>query len=35
MGRAIDQAIQERLSLRIDPVQILEDQEQRLNLALT
>jgi len=26
-GQAIDQAIQERLGLRIDPVQILEDQE--------
>ena len=33
-GQAIDQAVQERLGLRIDPMQILEDQEQRLNLTL-
>ena len=33
-GQAIDQAVQERLGLRIDPMQIFEDQEQRLNLAL-
>ena len=32
--QALDQAVQERLRLGVDPVQILEDHEQRLHLAL-
>ena len=33
-GQALDQAVQERLRLGIDPVQVLEDEEERLRLAL-
>ena len=33
--QALHQAVQERLGLGIDPVQILEDQTQRLDLAFT
>ena len=33
-GQALDQAVEERLGLGVDPVQVLEDQEQRLHLAL-
>ena len=33
-GEPVDQAVEPRLGLGIDPVQILEDQEQRLDLAL-
>ena len=32
--QALDQAVQERLGLGIDPVEILEDDEERLDLAL-
>ena len=32
--QALDQAVQERLGLGVDPVQVLEDHEQRLHLAL-
>jgi hypothetical protein len=31
---ALDETIKKRLSLRVDPVKILEYQEQRLSLAL-
>src|SRR6185503_12255460 len=31
----LDQAVEERLSLGVDPVEILEDQQKRLLLALT
>ena len=34
MGRLLDQAVEDRLGLGVDPVQVLEDQEQRLHLAL-
>ena len=34
VGQALDQAVEERLGLGVDPVQILEDQQQRLHLAL-
>ena len=30
-GQALDQAVQQRLGLGVDPVQVLEDQEQRLH----
>ena len=33
-GQAVDQAIEQRLGLGVDPVQVLEDQQQRLHLAL-
>ena len=33
-GERVDQAVEPRLGLRVDPVQILEDQQQRLDLAL-
>ena len=33
-GQALDQAVEDRLGLGVDPVQVLEDQEQRLYLAL-
>src|SRR6266498_1243506 len=33
-GEALDEAIEEGLGLTVDPVQVLEDQEQRLHLAL-
>jgi hypothetical protein len=33
-GQAVDQAVEDRLRLGVDPVQVLEDQEQRLHLAL-
>ena len=33
-GEPVDQAVEPRLGLGIDPVQILEDQQQRLDLAL-
>ena len=33
-GQALDQAVEQGLGLGIDPVQILEDQQQRLHLAL-
>ena len=33
-GEALNQAVQEGLGLGIDPVQVLEDQEQGLNLTL-
>jgi hypothetical protein len=33
-GQALNQAIQERLGLRIDPLEVLEDREERLHLAL-
>ena len=33
-GQALDQAVEDRLGLGVDPVQVLEDQEQRLHLAL-
>src|SRR5262249_46044923 len=33
-GQALDQAVEERLRLGIDPVQVFEDQQQRLHLAL-
>ena len=32
-GQALDQAVEQGLGLRIDPVQVLEDQQQRLHLA--
>ena len=32
-GQAVDQVVQERLGLGVDPVQVLHDQEQRLHLA--
>ena len=32
--KTLNQAVQESLSLRIDPVQILDNHKQRLNLAL-
>ena len=32
-GQALDQAVEQRLGLGIDPVQVLEDEEQRLHLA--
>jgi hypothetical protein len=32
--QALDQAIQERLGLRVDPVEVLYDQEQGLHLTL-
>src|SRR5919197_724850 len=32
---ALDQAVQQRLGLGIDPVQVLKDQQQRLHLAFT
>src|SRR5262245_22421017 len=32
---ALDQAVQERLGLRIDPMEILKNQEEWLHLALT
>ena len=32
-GQAIDEAIEQGLRLRIDPVQVLTDQQQRLHLA--
>ena len=34
VGQALDQAVEQRLGLRVDPVEILEDQQQRLPLAL-
>ena len=34
-GQALDQAVQQGLGLGIDPVQILEDQQQRLHLTFT
>jgi hypothetical protein len=33
-GHALDQTVQEGLRLAIDPVKVLEDDEQRLDLAL-
>src|SRR5713226_374635 len=33
-GQTLDQAVQERLRFGIDPVEVLEDHEQRLQLAL-
>ena len=33
-GEALNQAVQEGLGLGIDPVQVLEDQEQGLDLTL-
>jgi hypothetical protein len=33
-GQALDQAVEERLGLGIDPVQVLEDHEDGLRLAL-
>ena len=33
-GQALDQAVEDRLGLGVDPVQVLEDQQQRLHLAL-
>ena len=33
-GQAVDEAVEERLGLGVDPVKILEDHEQRLDLAL-
>ena len=30
---ALDEAVEHRLGLRVDPVEILEEHEQRLNLA--
>ena len=33
-GKPVDQAIEPRLRLRIDPVQVLEDQQHRLAAAL-
>ena len=32
--QALDQAVEQRLGLGVDPVEILEDHEQRLDLAL-
>jgi hypothetical protein len=32
--QALNQAVQERLGLAVDPVEVLEDDEQRLDLAL-
>ena len=32
--QALNEAVEERLSLRVDPVQVLEHQEQGLSLAL-
>ena len=32
--QALDQAVEQRLGLGVDPVQVLEDQQQRLHLAL-
>ena len=32
--QALDQAVEQRLRLGVDPVQVLEDQQQRLHLAL-
>ena len=32
--QALDQAVQERLGLGVDPVEVLEDHEERLHLAL-
>ena len=34
-GQALDQAVEERLRLGVDPVEVLEDHEQRLPLALS
>ena len=34
MGRLVHQAIEQRLRLGVDPVQVLEHQQQRLLLAL-
>ena len=34
-GQALDQAVEQGLGLGIDPVQVLEDQQQRLHLAFT
>ena len=34
-GHALDQAIEQRLGLRVDPVQVFEDQQQRLNLTFS
>ena len=33
-GEPVDEAVEPRLGLGIDPVQVFEDQEQRLDLAL-
>ena len=33
-GHALDQAIKQGLGLRVDPVQVFKDQQQRLHLAL-
>jgi hypothetical protein len=33
-GQALHQAVQEGLRLRVDPVEILEHEQQRLHLAL-
>ena len=33
-GQALDEAVEQRLGLGVDPVQVLEDQQQRLDLAL-
>ena len=33
-GQALDQAVEQRLGLGVDPVQVLEDQQQGLHLAL-
>ena len=33
-GQALDQAVEQRLRLAVDPVQVLEDDEERLHLAL-
>ena len=34
VGQALDEAVQESLGLGVDPVQILEDEEERLRLRL-
>jgi len=33
-GQAVDEAIEQGLGLTVDPVQVLEDHNQRLDLAL-
>jgi hypothetical protein len=34
-GKRVNEAVEPRLSLRVDPVQVLENKQQRLDLALS